>query len=104
MMTDTSLTLIESTGRLLVDGRFAEDAVFVRALAALRPRQQVYTCDARNDLACGALRLVAPDLAPPSGLVRVEPLAIDLRVFADDWRRHAGDAQDAARGQSGVHR
>ena len=95
MMTDTSLNLIESTGRLLVEGRFAEETMFVRALAALRPQQQVYTCDARNDLAYGALRLVAPDLAPPSSLVRVEPLAIDLQPFADDWRRHAHEAQDA---------
>jgi sugar (pentulose or hexulose) kinase len=98
MMTDTSLGLIESTGTLLVEGPFADEAVFVRALAALRPHQHVYTCDARNDLAYGALRLAAPDLGPPAGLVRVEPLAIDIRAFADDWRRHARGAQDAAHG------
>ena len=86
MMADTSLDLVGSTDLLVVEGRFADQPLFVSALAALRPHQQVYTCDAGNDLAYGALRLVAPDLAPPSGLVPVEPLPIDLQAFADDWR------------------
>jgi sugar (pentulose or hexulose) kinase len=97
MMTDTALELIGSTDQLLVEGRFAEDSLLVRALAALRPEQSVYTCRAGDDLAYGALRLVAPDLNPPSDPGRAEPLGIDLVPFANDWRRHADAATGAAR-------
>ncbi len=96
LMTDTILTLIDSRGPVLVEGRFAADTLLVRALATLRPSAPVYTCDAENDLAHGALRLVAPELQPSSGLVRVEPLAIDLEAVADGWRSHAAEAQRAA--------
>lgn len=89
MMTDASLSLIDSDGPLLVEGRFADDNVFVRALAELRPRQRVYTSAAQDDLAYGALRLAATDFATPSRLVPVEPLGIDVRAFAEDWRRRA---------------
>jgi hypothetical protein len=36
LMADASLTLIGSRERLLIEGRFAEAVIFVRALAALR--------------------------------------------------------------------
>jgi len=96
LMADTSLDLIGSRDRLLVEGRFAEDAVFVRALAALRPSQRVYTSNAEHDVAYGALRLVEPALTPVSALVPVEPLATDLDAYADNWRREACVAGAAA--------
>jgi sugar (pentulose or hexulose) kinase len=96
LMADTALDLIGSHDGLFVEGPFASDELFVRALASLRPRQAVHTCDGRHDLAYGALRLVAPELAPPAPAVRVRPLELDLAAFADDWRQHARGAPNAA--------
>lgn len=86
LVADSSLDLIGSTDRLLVEGRFAEDAVFVRALASLRPGQRVYTSNAAHDVAFGAIRLVAPDLAPTAALTSVKPLDFDLGAYASTWR------------------
>lgn len=93
-MTDASLTLIGSTGNLLIEGRFARAEVFTRALAALRPQQQVYTCDLGDGVAYGALRLLDPGLVPSGELRRVEPLAADLSAYAEGWR--AGASRVAA--------
>ncbi|MGA8202926.1 MAG: hypothetical protein WB812_00320 [Woeseiaceae bacterium] len=96
LVADTSLGLIGSRERLLVEGRFAADAVFVRALATLRPDQRVFTSNAEHDVAYGALRLVDPDLAPASTLTPVEPLDLDLGEYAARWRTDARCAQEAA--------
>jgi hypothetical protein len=96
MMADTVLDLIGSRDRLLIEGRFAEEVIFVRALAALRPKQQVFISNAHQDVAYGALRLVCPGLQPPSDLTAVKPIEIDLRGFADEWRKRVSRAQVAA--------
>lgn len=85
LMADCALDLIGSRERLLVEGRFAEAQVFVRALAALRPGTQVFTANAHNDVSFGALRLIDPDLAPDGDLVRIEPLAEDLGPYKKQW-------------------
>jgi len=95
LVANTALDLIGSRDRLLVEGRFAEDAAFVRTLAALRPDQAVYTSNAEHDVAYGALRLVAPDLRPSSELTRVNPLNFDISAYATDWRQKARQAQSA---------
>lgn len=82
---DATLDLIGSRNRLLVEGRFAEDPVFVRALATLRPEQRVYTSSTEHDVACGALRLINPDLGPASGLTPVRPLDLDLSGYLATW-------------------
>lgn len=87
LMVDTSLDLIGSRDRLLIEGRFAEAEVFIRALAALRPHQKVYVSNAHNDVAYGALRLICPDLETPSELTPVLPLEIDLKSYAAEWHR-----------------
>ncbi|HYD08174.1 MAG TPA: hypothetical protein VEC60_20740, partial [Reyranella sp.] len=86
LVADVSLGLIGSRDRLLVEGRFAEAEVFVRALAALRPQTQVYTANAHNDVSFGALRLIDPMLTPQGDLVRVEPLEGDLAQYRARWR------------------
>jgi sugar (pentulose or hexulose) kinase len=96
LVADTALTLIGSRGRLLIEGRFAEDAVFVRSLAALRPSQRIYVSNAEHDVAYGALRLIDPTLSLVSGLTPVEPVTIDLGGFAARWREQARLAQEAA--------
>lgn len=85
MVTDVSLDLIGSSDCLLVEGRFAEAEVFVRALATLRPQQQVYVANAHNDVSYGALRLIDPELRPKGGLMTVEPLTSDLTAYRQEW-------------------
>lgn len=96
LVADTALDLIGSRERLLVEGRFAEDDVFVRALASLRPDQRVYTSNAEHDVAFGALRLIDPTLTLSSQLTAVEPLDLDLDGYVGNWRKHAERAQEAA--------
>ena len=87
LVADTALDLIGSKERLLIEGRFAEAEVFVRALAALRPDTQVFVANAHNDVSFGALRLVNPQLTPRGDLRRVEPLPGDLAAYRDKWHR-----------------
>jgi sugar (pentulose or hexulose) kinase len=93
LMANTTLDLVGSRERLLVEGRFAEEQVFISTLVALRPGQRVYTSNAEHDVAYGALRLVAPDLSPVSRLTPVDPLGIDLADYAGTWRSLAEQAQ-----------
>lgn len=90
LVADASLDLIGSRDRLLVEGRFAEAEVFVRALAALRPGTQVYVANAHNDVSFGALRLIDPELQPPGGVRMVEPLEGDLAGYRARWREAVG--------------
>ena len=85
LVTDAALDLIGSDDRLLVEGRFAEAQVFVRALASLRPHTQVYVANAHNDVSFGALRLIDPTLHPSGGLALVEPLDADLDTYRNRW-------------------
>lgn len=85
MVTDTALDLIGSQECLLVEGRFAEAEVFVRALASLRPQTRVYIANAHNDVSFGALRLIEPDLRPKGGLTEVKPLEQDIQAYKQAW-------------------
>ena len=98
LVADASLDLIGSRGKLLIEGRFAEAEVFVRALASLRPATAIYTANAHNDVSFGALRLVDPDLVPAGELEPVVPLAGDLAAYRDAWR----SAIDAANGPAAM--
>lgn len=90
LVADVSLNLIGAKDRLLVEGRFAEAEVFVRALASLRPDMRVYTANAHNDVSFGALRLIDPALEPDGELQQVEPLAEDLSAYRAAWHRRIG--------------
>ncbi|MCJ2183463.1 FGGY family carbohydrate kinase [Novosphingobium sp. 1949] len=85
MVADTALDLIGAKDRLLIEGRFCDAEVFVRALAALRPDTEVYIAHAHNDVSFGALRLIDPDLTADSQLRRVEPLEGDLSGYRAAW-------------------
>ena len=86
LVTDASLDLIGARDRLLVEGRFAGSELFVRALARLRPNTQVLTGGADADVSFGALRLLAPDLAPAGDLHAAVPLPDDLDAYRSEWR------------------
>lgn len=90
LVADTALELIGARECILVEGRFAEAEVFVRALAALRPQTAIYTANADNDVSCGAIRLVNPGLKARGELVRVDPLDHDLSAYSSAWRALAG--------------
>jgi sugar (pentulose or hexulose) kinase len=87
LVADTSLSLIGAKATLLVEGRFAEAEVFVRALASLRPDMAVYTANAHNDVSFGALRLIDPALRPDAALVRVTPLPQALADYRAQWQK-----------------
>lgn len=99
LLADTSLDLIGAQQRLLVEGRFAEAEVFVRALATLRPDMQVYVANAHNDVSFGALRLVDPGLRQTEKLRRVEPLETDLSEYRARW--HAAIEAASPGGETG---
>lgn len=92
LVADTSLDLIGSKDRLLIEGRFAEAEVFVRALAAMRPDTQVFVANAHNDVSFGALRLINPLLKASGSLRRIEPLEGDLATYKAKWRAAAARA------------
>ncbi len=85
LVTSQSLDLLGSKERLLVEGRFAEAEVFVRALASLRPGTKVYIANAHNDVSFGALRLINPSLRPSGTLREIAPLEHDLTAYAKAW-------------------
>jgi sugar (pentulose or hexulose) kinase len=96
LVADVSLGLIGARERLMIEGRFSESEVFVRALASLRPDMRVYVCHPRSDVAFGALSLTDPGRQSPSALVRVMPLTDDLTEYRDQWRAEAQRMEQAA--------
>ncbi len=96
LVADASLSLIGTRERLLIEGRFAEGQVFVRALAALRPDLRVYTGKAHNDVSYGALRLLDAKLPPAEPLELVQPLGVDLAPYRDQWRQEIERMEEAA--------
>ncbi len=89
LMADTSLDLIGSAERLVIEGRFAADTLFTRALAALRPQQSVYLSEMADNVPLGALSLFNPDIGANLRLESVAPLDIDLSGYAARWRAAA---------------
>ena len=96
LVADVSLDLIGASERILIEGRFAEAQVFVRALATLRPEATVFVANAHNDVSYGALRLILPDLQGKAQLALVEPLVLDLGVYRSRWRAEADQMEAAA--------
>lgn len=90
LVADAALDLIGSKERLLIEGRFAEAEVFVRALASLRPDTAVYVANAHNDVSFGALRLLDSSLTPCGDLVLVQLLDADLETYRSAWHAELG--------------
>jgi sugar (pentulose or hexulose) kinase len=89
LVADATLDLIGARDHLLIEGRFSQAQVFIRALASLRPQMRVYVSHGHGDVSFGALRLVHPTLPPPSSLVRVPPLLQDLSGYRYRWQQEA---------------
>ncbi len=95
MVANAALELIGARERILVEGRFAQAPVFVRALAALRPNDAVHTAavaaDVAMDASFGAMRLLNATAEPATPLRRVDPLApildqYDLAQYHAAWK------------------
>jgi sugar (pentulose or hexulose) kinase len=93
LVADASLAMIGCNARLLVEGRFAGAALFVRALASLRPDVAVYTAAGDADVSFGALRLLEPGLRPRASLQRVAPLDISLLDYRTTWQTHINQSR-----------
>ena len=89
LMADHALKLAGSERLVVVDGRFANSALFTGALATLRPELQVAVADAENDIALGALR-AADDAYPVAQNLRpIAPLPLDLNSYRAGWQAAA---------------
>jgi sugar (pentulose or hexulose) kinase len=96
LVANAALDLIGAKECILVEGRFAEAEVFVRALASLRPDAAIYVANAHNDVSFGALRLLIPDLKPASTLRRVAPLDTDIADYAVHWQNQINQRGETA--------
>jgi hypothetical protein len=95
LMADTSLALIGSREGLVIEGRFANDGAFSRALATLRPNQPIYLSQVADNAPLGALQLIDDRLPPQAKLTRARPLDIDLAPYAAEWNKLATAAAAA---------
>ncbi|MBL0768519.1 carbohydrate kinase [Sphingopyxis sp. DHUNG17] len=91
LVADASLDLIGAKERILVEGRFAAAAVFVRSLARLRPDLAVCTSPAHIDASFGALCAIDRRIAPGAPLHAVAPLDVDLETYRTKWRAAIAD-------------
>lgn len=97
LMVDASLELIGARERWVIEGRFASNDVFARALAALRPDTEVFiNRGGEGGVPHGALRIVDPTLPPPVRLERARPLELDLSDYKRRWRDAASSEDRAA--------
>lgn len=91
LMCDQSLDAIGSKGRIIIDGPFAENPVFLAILAALRPRQQVLASDLRDGTTVGAavLALMEGNGKLPQIALTLRPVAParlkGLERYRQDW-------------------
>jgi sugar (pentulose or hexulose) kinase len=86
LMTDAALALIGARDAIVVEGRFAADATFLGALAALRSDCDVYAAQAGDGLSSGALRLARPQYRSMRPLRKTAPLPQDISAYAKRWR------------------
>jgi sugar (pentulose or hexulose) kinase len=87
LLADTALDLIGSKDCLIIEGRFSACALFVAALAALRPGMAVYSAPLSIDVSLGALTLLHAASPSGSALARVRPLKIGLNEYRERWRQ-----------------
>jgi len=94
LMADVSLDLIGARGRLVVSGPYAEDGVFIRALAGLRPKQRVYGLKGFS-LCQGAVGLCDPH-GPVMLPELVTALPFSIAQYAAQWHRLSDSVSLAA--------
>ena len=90
LMASACLDLVRSRGPLIIDGELAEDRLFARLLAALRPAQPVAVSSERQGAALGAALLWGwSERSAPARLELtrvVAPRLADLAGYERRWR------------------
>ena len=105
LMVDTCLTLIDARGAIVIEGRFAAQEIFVKALAALQKQNSIFIhSNAESGLSYGALRLVDSSLRRAEELTRVSPLDLDLAEYKSRWQEEAARAMRSAVCARAAHR
>jgi sugar (pentulose or hexulose) kinase len=96
LMAETCLGLAGASGPVIVEGPFANNAVFLSALASLVPSPVLARPDATGTTDGAALLAYGPKAAAPVAYGEpVPPLGVDLHEYAAAWRA----ASDAALAQ-----
>lgn len=88
LMTDVCLDLLGAQGEIVVEGRFAENRLYCRALATLREERPLFrSLDETGTLAGAALLARYPDAGTPPELERIAPLLQpEIRTYRARWR------------------
>jgi sugar (pentulose or hexulose) kinase len=92
LMTDLMLDLIQARGPLLIEGPFAANAIYLAALAALRPAAPVLPSLETLGTSLGAAMLVDPQMKVEMPTPVAVP-AVDLAPYRARWRTFAGTMQ-----------
>jgi len=91
LMTDYCLTMLAARGDVIVEGRFASNAAFISALAALRAPQPVFRSRDETGSLHGALALsllAREKIVARASVDRVRPGPADkLNAAREKWRR-----------------
>lgn len=87
LVANASLSLIGARERVLIEGRFSKSALFVRALASMRPDIKWWRTNTEQDVSYGAFRLARHDLPPHQPLEQIRPLSIEgFASYAKKWQ------------------
>lgn len=86
LMTDTCLDLIEAAGPIIVEGPFAANGLYLRALHTLTGRP-VYASEATTGTAIGAALLTGIGLKVP--MRKVTETLEGLKTYAEEWKKMA---------------
>jgi L-fuculokinase len=90
LMTDLLLDWLDAKGDVLLDGPLGDNAIYTKALASLRPQQEVRRSDGRQAVLYAGIQLAGYPLKRPMVKVSPAPTAtVDaLSDYRRLWRRH----------------
>lgn len=89
LMTDLLLDWLDAKGDILLDGALCNNAIYIKALASLRPQQEVKRSDDRQAILYAGLHIAGYPVKRP--MLRVTPAPAEtidaLREYRRNWRR-----------------
>ncbi|MVA78411.1 carbohydrate kinase [Agrobacterium vitis] len=90
MMTASSLSLIGATGPVLVEGPFAKNRLYLRALAACSGREVVVAEGGTPTGTAEGAALLTGMAVPMPGEIRVGPDLLDLKTYFQNFKDRCG--------------
>jgi L-fuculokinase len=85
LMTDLLLDWLDAKGDILLDGPLGDNAIYTKALASLRPQQQVKRSDDRQAILYAGIQLAGYPLKRP--MMKVPPAPAATADALSDYRR-----------------